>query len=146
MEKTIEWVNVKNREPKLGGYYFCKIDTKQDCIVEGIVEYFKYPNGNMDWDLGDSLTHTNLGENAEVIEWLDEHEFDEKPINDSLNIVLDTKGRTEIIKITEAALEGDKEKAKKFIERYMIKYPESDLIYPFRNLLNSNKNPNGLTK
>ena len=58
----------------------------------------------------------------------------------------DTKGRTEIIKITEAALEGDKEKAKKFIERYMIKYPESDLIYPFRNLLNNNKNPNGLTK
>jgi hypothetical protein len=56
----------------------------------------------------------------------------------------DTKGRTEIIKIVESALDGDKEKVKLYIERYIIKYPESDLIYPFANLLNGEKNPSKL--
>lgn len=55
-----------------------------------------------------------------------------------------TKGYTEIVKITEAALNGDKEKARKYIERYLIKYPESDLIYPFTALLKGDLNPSGL--
>ena len=56
-----------------------------------------------------------------------------------------TKGYTEIVKITEAALDGDTEKARKYIEQFIVEYPESDLIYPFTHLLTGNKNPNGLT-
>lgn len=55
-----------------------------------------------------------------------------------------TKGYTEIVKITEAALKGDKEKARKYVERFVIKYPESDLIYPFTHLLKEDNNPSGL--
>ncbi len=55
-----------------------------------------------------------------------------------------TTGYTEIVKITEAALKGDAEKARKYVERFMIKHPESDLIYPFNALLNGNNNPSGL--
>jgi len=51
-----------------------------------------------------------------------------------------TIGYTEIVKITEAALKGDSEKAKKYIEQFMIKYPNSDLIYPFKNLLKQENN------
>jgi hypothetical protein len=47
-----------------------------------------------------------------------------------------TKGYTEIVKITEAALNGDAERARMFVKRFIIKYPESDLIYPFTHLLN----------
>jgi len=56
-----------------------------------------------------------------------------------------TKGYTEIVKIAEAALNGDIEMARKYIERYIEKYPESDLIYPFTNLLKGESNPSGLT-
>lgn len=55
-----------------------------------------------------------------------------------------TKGYTEIVKITEAALNGDIEKAKMYVERFIIKHPESDLIHPFTHLLNRNINPSGL--
>jgi hypothetical protein len=58
--------------------------------------------------------------------------------------VLETKGRTEIIKILEAALNNDKGKVINYTERYIIKYPESDLVYPFTQLLNGEKNPSGL--
>lgn len=40
-----------------------------------------------------------------------------------------TIGYTEIVKISEAALKGDSEKAKKYIEQFMIKYPNSDLNF-----------------
>jgi len=55
-----------------------------------------------------------------------------------------TKGYTEIVKITEAALNGDKEKAKLYIEQYISEYPDSDLIKPFTHLLNGELNPDGL--
>lgn len=55
-----------------------------------------------------------------------------------------TKGYTDIVKIAEAALNGDKEKAVKHMKAYLIKYPESDLVYPFTALLNGNNNPSGL--
>lgn len=55
-----------------------------------------------------------------------------------------TKGYTELVKITECALNGDKEKARKYVERYIEKWPESDLIYPFKHLLNGVINPSGL--
>ena len=55
-----------------------------------------------------------------------------------------TKGYTEIVKITEAALKGDKQKAVKHINAYLIKYPESDLVYPFTALLKGENNPSGL--
>ncbi len=55
-----------------------------------------------------------------------------------------TTGYTEIVKITEAALKGDSEKARKYIERFIIKHPESDLIYPFTHLLKDENNPSGL--
>jgi len=55
-----------------------------------------------------------------------------------------TTGYTEIVKITEAALKGDTEKARKYVERFMIKHPESDLIYPFTHLLKGENNPSGL--
>lgn len=55
-----------------------------------------------------------------------------------------TTGYTEIVKITEAALKGDAEKARKYVERFMIKHPESDLIYPFTHLLKGENNPSGL--
>jgi len=55
-----------------------------------------------------------------------------------------TEGYSCIVKIAEAALESDKEKAKKFMDRYITLYPISDLTFPFTHLLNGNKNPNGL--
>lgn len=55
-----------------------------------------------------------------------------------------TKGYTEIVKITEAALNGDKDKALKYINDYILKYPESDLILPFNALLKGDNNPSGL--
>jgi len=55
-----------------------------------------------------------------------------------------TKGYTEIVKIAEAALKGDTEKARKYINTYLLKFPESDLVYPFNALLNGNNNPSGL--
>lgn len=55
-----------------------------------------------------------------------------------------TKGYTEIVKIADSALNVDKEKGRKYIEQYLTKFPESDLIYPFTALLNGNNNPIGL--
>lgn len=52
-----------------------------------------------------------------------------------------TKGYTEIVKIIEAALNGDIEKAHKYVDRFIIKYPESDLIYPITHILANNNNP-----
>jgi hypothetical protein len=56
-----------------------------------------------------------------------------------------TKGYTCFVKIAESALEGNAVKARKYIEKFIIMYPESDLIYPFTYLLNGVKNPDGLT-
>ncbi len=56
----------------------------------------------------------------------------------------ETKGYTEIIKIVEASINGDIVKSKKYIERFIIKYPESDLSTPFKHLLNGESNPSGL--
>lgn len=56
-----------------------------------------------------------------------------------------TKGYTCFVKIAECALEGDIVKAKHYVKKFIIMYPESDLIYPFQHLLNGIKNPDGLT-
>ncbi len=56
-----------------------------------------------------------------------------------------TKGYTCIVKIAESALNGDTKKAKYYIKKYMVMYPESDLIYPFTHLLAGNLNPDKLT-
>lgn len=55
-----------------------------------------------------------------------------------------TIGYTEIVKIAECALNGDSERAKVFIKRYIGKYPDKDLVYPFTHLLNGVTNPSGL--
>jgi len=55
-----------------------------------------------------------------------------------------TTGYTEIVKIAEAALKGDTEMAQKYVQRFIAKYPESDLIYPFTHLLKGESNPSGL--
>lgn len=68
----------------------------------------------------------------------------QEEINKRNEAIPKTKGYTELVKIIEASLSGDKEKAKKYIERYIIKYPESDLIYPFTHLLKGNSNPSNL--
>ena len=56
-----------------------------------------------------------------------------------------TTGYNEIVKIAEAALKGDKEMAKKYINKFLIKHTHSDLVYPFTHLLNGENNPSGLT-
>ena len=55
-----------------------------------------------------------------------------------------TKGYTEIVKIAEAAFNGEQEKARKYINKYLIKFPESDLVYPFAAILRGDLNPSGL--
>jgi len=56
-----------------------------------------------------------------------------------------TKGYECIVKIAESALDGDTKKAKHYIKKYMVMYPDSDLIYPFTHLLAGEKNPDKLT-
>lgn len=55
-----------------------------------------------------------------------------------------TIGYTEIVKIAECALNGDSERARVFLKRYIGKYPDKDLVYPFTHLLNGVTNPSGL--
>jgi hypothetical protein len=70
-----KWIKTSEREPSIGGYYYCKIDTKSDAIVSTIVEWAEFSNGDhkyYDWDF-EGIQHFNgFGEDAEVIEWLDE--------------------------------------------------------------------------
>jgi hypothetical protein len=70
----MNWTKIKNAEPKIGDYYYVKIDTKQDSILKTICEWAKYPNGNYDWDFEGIQHFSGLKEEAEVIEWLDEEE------------------------------------------------------------------------
>lgn len=69
----MKFINVTERVPALGDYYYCKVDTKQDCIVKTVVEFSKFPNGNYDWDLENTVYSDEFGEESEVIEWLDEN-------------------------------------------------------------------------
>lgn len=55
-----------------------------------------------------------------------------------------TTGYTEIVKIAECALNGDSERARVFIKRYIGKYPDKDLVYPFTHLLNGVTNPSNI--
>lgn len=68
----MKWIDVKERQPKLGDYYYCMVDTNQDNIIKTIVEWGKYPNDNYDWDLKNVQHFGDFGERAEVIAWLDE--------------------------------------------------------------------------
>lgn len=54
-----------------------------------------------------------------------------------------TKGYTEIVKIAEAGLLGDQQKVMKYMEKFLIKYPESDLCFAFNHLLNGDESPVG---
>ena len=75
----MKFINVNEKVPVLGDFYYCKVDTKQDCIIKTVVEFAKFQNGNYDWDLK-NVTHFNeFGEDAEVIEWLDESERNVTP-------------------------------------------------------------------
>ena len=69
------WVIESEKRPTLGGYYYCLIDTKNDCIVKTIVEWSEFKNGEhtyYDWDF-EGIEHLQgFSEEAEVIKWLDE--------------------------------------------------------------------------
>lgn len=56
-------------------------------------------------------------------------------------MVVNIKGYTAIVKIAESALKGDKERARKYIEKYVEMYPEGDLTLPFTRLLNGENSP-----
>ena len=68
----MEFININDRLPSIGGYYYVKIDTKQDSILSTICEWAAYPNGNYDWDYKNIQHFPGLREDAEVMEWLDE--------------------------------------------------------------------------
>lgn len=96
-------------------------------------------------DVVDALsTHRNAIENA-MVEYL---KTIEKLTAENERLKEDKckpYGYTELVKIAEAALNGDVEKAKTYINKFIIKFPvESDLTRPFRSLLNGNTNPSGL--
>ena len=55
-----------------------------------------------------------------------------------------TIGYTEIVKIAEAALNSDPERARRFMKKYIDIYPDKDLVYPFTALLNAETNPSAL--
>lgn len=55
-----------------------------------------------------------------------------------------TLGYVDIVKIFEAALDGDRDKAIRHAKRYIEKYPDRDLVYPFTLLMKGEKNPSGL--
>lgn len=54
------------------------------------------------------------------------------------------EGYTEIVKLAESALNGDSEKSKVWINKFIEKYPNSKLIKPFKALLIGDKNPDKL--
>lgn len=54
------------------------------------------------------------------------------------------EGYTEIVKLAESALNGDSEKSKLWINKFIDKYPNSELIKPFKALLIGDKNPDKL--
>lgn len=68
----MKFFKVTEKEPTIGDCYYCIVDTKQDCLVKTLVDWVQYPNGNYDWDLKNVQHFGNFGEDAEVIEWLDE--------------------------------------------------------------------------
>jgi len=54
------------------------------------------------------------------------------------------EGYTEIVKLAESALNGDSEKSKFWINKFIDKHPNSELIKPFKALLIGDKNPDKL--
>ena len=54
------------------------------------------------------------------------------------------EGYVELVKIAEAALNGDIEKSKFQISKFIEKYPDSELIKPFKALLIGDNNPDRL--
>lgn len=54
------------------------------------------------------------------------------------------EGYTEIVKLAESALNGDSEKSKFWINKFINKYPNSEFIKPFKALLMGDKNPDKL--
>lgn len=54
------------------------------------------------------------------------------------------EGYTEIVKLAESALNGDSEKSKFWINKFIEKHPNSELIKPFKALLIGDKNPDKL--
>lgn len=64
------------------------------------------------------------------------------PIQKDLKI---QEGYTEIVKITEAAIESNPEKAIRYAKAYISKFPNGDFVKPFTALLIGDKNPDNLT-
>lgn len=74
LEEVYRWVKASERNPPIGHYYFCRVDTKQEDVVETIVEWAVHHNGKfpyMDWDLKNVQHFGDFGEEASVIEWLE---------------------------------------------------------------------------
>ena len=55
--------------------------------------------------------------------------------------MINFKGYTALVKIAESALNGDKEKARKYMKKYVEMYPDGDLALPFTRLLNGENSP-----
>ena len=69
----MKFINVNEKLPRVGDFYYCKVDTHKDCVIKTMVEFEKFPNGNYDWDLKNTVYFDEFSEDAEVIEWLDEN-------------------------------------------------------------------------
>ena len=54
------------------------------------------------------------------------------------------EGYTEIVKLVESALNGDCEKSKVWINKFIEKHPNSEFVKPFKALLIGDKNPDKL--
>jgi hypothetical protein len=71
----LRWVKASEREPSIGDYYYCKVDLKKDGILQTIVEWGIHKNGSYeyyDWDLKNIQHFGDVGEEAQVVEWLEE--------------------------------------------------------------------------
>ena|ERR1035437_9378148 len=67
-----KWIKCSDGLPNIGDYYFVRIDTKKDNVLETIIEWGKFPNGNYNWDFK-NVAHFGTeidDEGSEVIEWL----------------------------------------------------------------------------
>ena len=69
------WIKVETRNPKIGDWYYCKVDTKEDCILRTIVEFYEYADGRYDFNLNSVNHFPGFKEDAKVIEWLRELTF-----------------------------------------------------------------------
>ena len=113
----MRWVKA---DPKIGDYYYCKIDTKQDAVIKVIVEWAEYTKGETsywDWDLdhAQDIHGNGLPVDAEVIEWLDESTPQQTDIN-VVQLVEQLRKRDETIEYLQNWIRRDAEKNKELKE------------------------------